>query len=91
MTVFTSYYILSTFLISFIIVIPFITGIERSVIIKSNLPFDVSVKYDGSTPGDVFGYTGNPNKLMVESGWMPKMMFKDGLRIMVNGVLENEK
>jgi UDP-glucose 4-epimerase len=59
--------------------------------IKSNLPFDVSVKYDGSTPGDVFGYTGNPNKLMVESGWMPKMMFKDGLRIMVNWVLENEK
>jgi len=59
--------------------------------IKLNLPFDISVKYDGSTPGDVFGYTGNPNKLMVESGWMPKMMFKDGLRIMVDWVLENEK
>ena len=59
--------------------------------IKLNLPFDISVNYDGSTPGDVFGYTGNPNKLMAESGWMPKMMFKDGLRIMVDWVLENEK
>jgi UDP-glucose 4-epimerase len=59
--------------------------------IKLNLPFDITVKYDGSTPGDVFGYTGNPNKLMVESDWTPKMMFKDGLRIMIDWVLENEK
>jgi len=59
--------------------------------IRLNLPFDVTVKYEGSTPGDVFGYTGDPNKLMVESGWKPKMIFKNGLRVMIDWVLENQK
>jgi len=59
--------------------------------IRSNLPFDVSVKYDGSTPGDVFGYTGDPKKLMEQSDWKPKVAFKDGLRSMIDWVLKAEK
>ena len=58
--------------------------------IKRNLPFDVSVEYEGLTPGDVFGYTGSPEKLMSESNWEPNMEFKDGLKIMVEWVLEDE-
>ena len=59
--------------------------------IRLNLPFEISVKYEGATPGDVFGYTGNPDKLMAESDWRPKTMFDDGLRVMIEWVLENEK
>lgn len=58
-------------------------------IIRQNLPFDVSYKYEGSTPGDVFGYTGSPNKLINQSNWMPKIDLDYGIKEMIKWALSN--
>jgi UDP-glucose 4-epimerase len=57
---------------------------------KKNLPFDISVRYEGSTPGDIFGYTGSPSKFMSASSWKPVTNFKDGIKIMIKWVFEEE-
>ena len=56
--------------------------------IKSNLPFTITTEYEGSTPGDVFGYTGNPGKLMNSGNWKPQTKLSDGVKIMVKWALE---
>ncbi len=58
--------------------------------IKDCLPFKISVKYEGSTPGDLFGYTGSPDKLISESNWRPVTNFKDGIKVMTKWVLNNK-
>jgi UDP-glucose 4-epimerase len=67
------------------------TTVEKVVNeIRKNLSFDISVKYEGSTPGDIFGYTGSPSKFMSESSWKPITNFKDGVKVMVKWVLKKE-
>lgn len=51
--------------------------------LQYNLPFDISVEYSGSTPGDVFGYTGDPSKLESETDWSPQTKLNDGIKEMV--------
>ncbi len=58
--------------------------------IKSILPFDITTNYEGSTPGDVFGYTGCPNKIMAETSWKPTVKLDDGLKKMVKWALNAE-
>ena len=57
--------------------------------IIKNLPFEVTYHYEGSTPGDVFGYTGNPAKLINTGKWKPKVELKDGIKRMVEWALGN--
>lgn len=64
------------------------TGVKTTVgelieKIISNLPFKVSVKYSGSTPGDQFGIYADINKIKSEIGWEPAISLKKGLEIMI--------
>ena len=47
------------------------------------LPFEVSVQYEGSTPGDMFGITGDCAKIVREIGWTARVPLDEGLRRMV--------
>jgi len=58
--------------------------------IKNNLPFNITVEYEGSTPGDVFGYTGSSNKLMSESDWKPLIDVNNGIKNMVKWAVDKE-
>jgi UDP-glucose 4-epimerase len=51
--------------------------------IKRNLPFDITVKYEGSTPGDQFGIYCSYDLINQRLGWMPKYSLEDGLKKMV--------
>lgn len=56
------------------------TTVERVVEkIKESLPFDVSVEYSGSTPGDQFGIYGSNDKIREDLGWSPLNSFDDGM------------
>ena len=64
------------------------TGVRTTVVdlvnrIVALLPFEASVKYEGSTPGDMFGITGNCAKIKQEIGWAARVPLEDGLRRMV--------
>ena len=68
------------------------TGVRTTVIdlvsrILVLLPFEVSVKYEGSTPGDMFGITGDCAKIGQEIGWTTRVSLEDGLRRMVSWAL----
>lgn len=58
--------------------------------IKINLPFDISVEFRGSTPGDVLGYTGSSSKFKEISHWSPKVEVRDGIKKMVQWALKKE-
>jgi len=51
--------------------------------IRKLLPFEVSVKYDGSTPGDMFGITADCGKIARETGWQARVGLDAGLQRMV--------
>jgi len=53
-------------------------------LIQNALPYEVTTEYSGSTPGDVFGYTGNPQKMIKETGWEPKVDIDKGIMQMVD-------
>lgn len=59
--------------------------------IRSNLPFEIAVKHEGSTPGDQFGIYCDFNKIKEELGWQPKVMLDEGLDIMINWALDAMK
>ncbi len=60
------------------------TTVERVVeTIRDNLPFDVSVEYAGSTPGDQFGVYGVNDKIRKELGWIPYYSFDSGMKKMI--------
>ncbi|WP_027203372.1 NAD-dependent epimerase/dehydratase family protein [Butyrivibrio fibrisolvens] len=60
------------------------TTVERVVEkIKESLPFDVSVEYSGSTPGDQFGIYGSNDKIREDLGWSPLNSFDDGMAKMI--------
>jgi len=69
------------------------TGIKTTVKdlieqIKSNLPFNISVEYNGSTPGDQFGIFADIRKIKNELGWAPSVKLKDGIRLMIKNELD---
>ena len=49
------------------------------LIIKKYLPFEFNVKYDGSTPGDQFGITGDKSDAKKELDWQPKVALVEGI------------
>lgn len=69
------------------------TGIKTTVkellsVILDNLPGKVSIKYEGSTPGDQFGITADISKIKKELGWYPKSSLQDGIKNMINWALK---
>lgn len=52
-------------------------------LICSNLPYDVSVKYEGSTPGDQYGIYCDYSLINKNLGWEPKVKLEDGIKEMV--------
>jgi UDP-glucose 4-epimerase len=57
-------------------------------LLRTCLPFDVDVKFDGSTPGDMHGITGDPGRLAAATGWKPRVALPDGLRAMASWALD---
>jgi UDP-glucose 4-epimerase len=60
------------------------TGVKTSIenlmlIIKKYLPFEFDIKYDGSTPGDQFGITGDKSDAKKELDWQPKVALVEGI------------
>ena len=47
--------------------------------IKVYFPYEFSVEYSGSTPGDQFGITGNPSNAKLALNWSPKIDLLTGL------------
>ena len=56
---------------------------------KNILPFEVSVGFTGSTPGDQFGITAKIDNAKKLIGWQPRYDLKTGLTKMINWALEN--
>jgi UDP-glucose 4-epimerase len=61
-----------------------ITVQELTLEIKNVVGKDVTIHYDGSTPGDQFGVYGDNNNILNETNWIPKTSFKEGLIKMIN-------
>ena len=51
--------------------------------LRAALPFDVGVHYEGSTPGDMFGITGDGARIAREIGWRTRVGLDEGLARMV--------
>lgn len=69
------------------------TGVKTTVgdlVVKlcALLPFEVSVKYEGSTPGDMFGITADCAKIAREIGWTARVDMDNGLKRMVDWALK---
>lgn len=60
-------------------------------LIRSNLPFDITVKYEGSTKGDQFGIYCSYEKIYNALGWEPKVSLEEGLKIMVDWAMNLQK
>ena len=52
------------------------------------LPFQVDVRFEGGTPGDMHGITGDPARLTAATGWKPRVVLPDGLRAMASWALD---
>ena len=52
-------------------------------LIQSNFTNKIDVKYHGSTPGDIHGIVGDFSKFNKDTGWNPKIRFKDGFTKMI--------
>ena len=60
------------------------TSVEEVIrLIQLNLPYQISIIYKGSTPGDIHGIYGSCDKIKKELLWNPKTSFKDGLIKMI--------
>ncbi len=57
--------------------------------IKENLPFDITVEYSGSTPGDQFGIYADINKIKNDLGWEPKTKLSEGIKKMAEWALQS--
>lgn len=44
---------------------------------------EINIKYEGSTPGDQFGITGDSTSFRLATGWNANMPLKEGLSLMV--------
>ena len=72
------------------------TGIKTTVQelidnIILHLPFDVSVEFSGSTPGDQHGIIGDISYAYEIIKWRPKYLLKDGIKLMIDWVLKLKK
>ena len=61
-----------------------ITVEQLTLEIKNIVAQDISIIYDGSTPGDQFGIYGDNYKIINETNWTPKISLKEGLKRMIN-------
>jgi UDP-glucose 4-epimerase len=52
--------------------------------IKNQLPFDVTVAYEGSTPGDQFGIYCSYDLVKEKLNWMPRVSLEIGIKLMVD-------
>lgn len=52
--------------------------------IESHLPYEVSTKFEGGTPGDQYGIYGSNTLLEADMGWKPETSFAVGLKRMVD-------
>jgi UDP-glucose 4-epimerase len=65
------------------------TTVERLVSeIKANLPFDVEVAYEGSTPGDQFGIYCSYDLIEKKLKWKPNVPLENGIKLMVEWALK---
>ena len=60
---------------------------ELIATIKNYLPFDVSVEYSGSTPGDQYGIYCDYSKIKQNLGWEPKISLNEGIKEMCHWAL----
>lgn len=68
------------------------TTVEQIVnTIKSALPYDITVEYQGGTPGDQFGIYGNYSKLENALGWTPHINFEEGMKKMIDWARDEMK
>lgn len=67
------------------------TTVEQVIeVLQASLPFEVSVEYSGSTPGDVHGWRGNPRRIREATGWEPTKDLETGIRQMVQWALAHK-
>jgi UDP-glucose 4-epimerase len=59
--------------------------------LEANLPFDITVTFEGSTLGDQFGIIGVPWKIEKAQGWKAKTDLDQGIRRFVLWALENQR
>ena len=69
------------------------TGVRTTVeeliaVVQKKLPFEVSIEYSGSTPGDQFGIYGNCSKSKKELNWYSEVNLDIGSEKMVDWVLK---
>lgn len=68
------------------------TTVEKLIsIITNKLPYDISVEYSGSTPGDQFGIYGDGSKIRSELGWYPKISIDKGMELMIDWAVNTIK
>ena len=58
-------------------------------LIVSKLPFDVSVEYKGSTPGDQFGIYCSYDLIKSNLGWIPETNLQEGISKMIDWAIKN--
>ena len=58
---------------------------------QKRLALNITVKYEGTTPGDVFGYTGSNKKIMNDINWIPLTSVKQGIKTMTKWALNLNK
>ncbi len=67
------------------------TTVEELVqLIKEQMPFDVSVEYNGSTPGDQFGIYCSYDLIKEKLGWVPEVNLQEGILRMGKWALGEE-
>jgi UDP-glucose 4-epimerase len=52
--------------------------------IKNQMPFNVTVTYEGSTPGDQFGIYCNYDLIKEKLNWEPKVSLESGIKLMID-------
>lgn len=68
------------------------TTVEQLIDLISRLaPGEVEVKYQGSTPGDMFGIYADGKKTADLIGWTPKVALEEGLEAMMKWAVELKK
>lgn len=60
-------------------------------IMKTELPFEITAEYRGSTKGDQFGIFCSYEKIYNALGWEPKVKLEEGIHKMVEWALANVK
>lgn len=60
-------------------------------LMQQNLPFEISVEYSGSTPGDQFGIVGAVSKAKEELEWASSISLEKGIKRMCNWAINIKK